>query len=145
VEHGGDADARAEVPRVSRNRHYRLRRRAEQQIVEDRLVLAGDVGNLGGKREDDMEVADRQQVGFARGQPDPSSGALALRAVPVAATVVGNALMAAVLTGIDVAAKRRRAAVLDRRHDLELGQAQVTGLNATIAGSFSSEDIGDLE
>jgi hypothetical protein len=53
--------------------------------------------------------------------------------------------MAAVLTGIDVAAKRRRAAVLDRRHDLELGQAQVTGLNATIAGSFSSEDIGDLE
>jgi hypothetical protein len=44
-----------------------------------------------------------------------------------------------------MAAKRGRAAVLDCRHDLELGQAQVTGLNGTIAGSFSSEDIGDLE
>jgi hypothetical protein len=44
-----------------------------------------------------------------------------------------------------VAAKRRRAAVLDRRHDIELGQTQVTGLNGTIASSFSSEDIGDLE
>jgi hypothetical protein len=44
-----------------------------------------------------------------------------------------------------VAAECRRAAGLDRRHDLELGQAQVTGLNGTIAGSFSSEDIGDLE
>ena len=79
--------------RVSRDRHHRLRRRAEQQIVDDRLVLPGDVRDLGGKREDDMEVADRQQVGFAFGQPDARSGALALGAVPVAATVVGNALM----------------------------------------------------
>ena len=53
--------------------------------------------------------------------------------------------MPAVLTGIDVAAKRGRAAILDRRHDLELGQAQVTGLSGTIAGAFSSEDIGDLD
>ena len=70
VEHGGDADAGAEVLRVGRDRHHRLGRRAEQQIVDDRLVLPGDVGDLGGKREDDMEVADRQQVGFALGQPD---------------------------------------------------------------------------
>jgi hypothetical protein len=61
------------------------------------------------------------------------------------AAVVGNAPVPAVLAGIDVAAKGRRAAVLDRRHDLELGQAQVPGLSGTIAGSFSSEDIGDLE
>src|SRR6202049_4089260 len=53
--------------------------------------------------------------------------------------------MPALLAGIDVAAERRRAAVLDRRHDLELGKAQVTGLNSTIAGSFSSENVGDLE
>ncbi len=145
VEHGGDADARAEMPGVSRDRHHRLGRRSEQQIVDDCLVLAGDVGNLGGKREDDMEVADRQQVGFALGQPDARSGTLALGAMPVAAAVVGNALMPTVLAGIDVAAKRRGAAVLDRRHDLELGQAQMAGLNGAIAGSFSSEDIGDLE
>jgi hypothetical protein len=97
VEHGGDADARAKVAGVSCNGHHRLRRRAEQQVVEDRLVLAGDVGNLGWKREDDMEVADRQQVGFALGQPDAGCGALALGAVPVAATVVRNALMPTVL------------------------------------------------
>ena len=44
-----------------------------------------------------------------------------------------------------MAAKRRRPAVLDRRHDLELGKAEMTGLNGAIAGSFSSEDIGDLK
>ena len=53
--------------------------------------------------------------------------------------------MPAVLAGIDVAAKRRRAAVLDRRHDLELGQTQMAGLDGTIAGAFSPEDIGDLD
>jgi hypothetical protein len=70
---------------------------------------------------------------------------MATEGVAVAATVVGNAPVPAVLAGIDVAAERRRPAVLDRRHDFELGKAQVTGLGGTIAGSFSSEDIGDLE
>ena len=69
VEHGGDADAGAEVLRVGRDRQHRLRRRPEQQVVDERLVLEGDVGDLGGQREDDMEVADRQQVGLALGQP----------------------------------------------------------------------------
>jgi hypothetical protein len=53
--------------------------------------------------------------------------------------------VAAVVAAIDMAAKRRRPAVLDRRHDLELGKAQVTGLNGAIAGPFRSEDIGDLK
>ena len=123
VEDGGDADAGAEVLRVSGDRHHRLRRRVEQQTVDDRLVLPGDVGNLGWKREDDMEVADRQQVGFALGQPGASSGALAFGTVPVAAAVVRNAPVPAVLAGIDVAAKGRRAAVLDQRRDFELGQS----------------------
>ena len=123
VEDGGDADASAEVLRVSRDRHHRLRCRAEQQVVDDRLVLPGDVRDLGRQGEDDMEVADRQQVGFALCQPDAGSSALALGTVPIAAAVVRDAPVPAVLAGIDVAAKRRRAAVLDRRHDLELGQA----------------------
>jgi hypothetical protein len=53
--------------------------------------------------------------------------------------------MPTVLTGVDVAAQRCGTAVLDCRHDLELGQAQVTGLSGPIAGAFSPEDIGDLE
>ncbi len=44
-----------------------------------------------------------------------------------------------------MAAESRRPAVLDRRHDLELGEAQVTGLNGAIGGPFNSEDIGDLK
>ena len=51
----------------------------EQQVVDDRLVLPGDVGDLGRQREDDVEIADRQQVGLALGEPGSRGGALALR------------------------------------------------------------------
>ena len=53
--------------------------------------------------------------------------------------------MAAVLAGLDVAAEGRSAAMLDRRHDLELMKAQVTGMGGPISGAGSTEDIGDLE
>ena len=69
VEHGGDADARAKMTRVGGDGEHGLRCRPEQQVVHDRLVVQGDVGDLAGNGEDDVEIPDRQQVGLARGQP----------------------------------------------------------------------------
>ena len=69
MEHGGDADPGAEMLGVSRDRQHRLGGGPEQQVVDDRLVLEGDVGDLGRQREDDVEIADRQQVGLALGEP----------------------------------------------------------------------------
>ena len=145
VKHGGDADARAQMLGVRRDRHHRLGGGAEKQIVDDRLVLPGDVGDLGRQREDDMEIADRQQVGLALGQPGFRGGGLALRAVAVAAGVVGDPEVAAVIAAIDVAAQRRRPAALNRRHHLQLGEAQTPGLGETVAGTHGPEDIGDLQ
>ena len=130
---------------IGGDREHRLGRRAEQQVVDDRLVVEGDVGDLGRQGEDDVEVSDRQQVGLALGQPGARGGALALGAVPVAAAVVGDAPVAAVLAGLDMTAQGRRAAMLDRRHDLELMQAQVPGMGGPIGGAGGTEDIGDLE
>ena len=76
---------RAPRCRVGGDRQHRLGRRVEQQIIDDRLVLEGDVGDLGRQGEDDVEVADRQQVGLALGQPGARGGALAFGAMPVAA------------------------------------------------------------
>ena len=108
VEHGGDADAGAEVLWVGGDGQHRLRGRLEQQIVDERLVLEGDVGDLGGQREHDMEVSDRQEIGLALGEPGPCGGALAPGTMPVAAAVVGDAPMPAVRTGLDVTAQARR-------------------------------------
>ncbi len=66
VEHGGGANARAEVLGIGGDRQQRLGGRAEQEVVDDGLVLVGDRGDLGRQRKDDMEIADRQQIGLAR-------------------------------------------------------------------------------
>jgi hypothetical protein len=65
--------------------------------------------------------------------------------MPVAAAIIGDALMAAVLAAFDMATKRCGTAAFNRRHDLELEQAQMPGLVSAVSGTFSAEDVGDLE
>jgi hypothetical protein len=71
VEHGGDADARAEMLAIGRDGQHRLRRRLEQQVVDERLVLERYAGDLGRQREHDVEVADWKQISLAFGKPCP--------------------------------------------------------------------------
>ena len=127
------------------NGEHGLRRCLEQQVVDDRLVAESDGGDLGWQREDDVEVAYREQVRLALSQPGARRRALALGAVPVAAAVVGDADQAAVVTGVDVPAESGGSTVLDRRHDLELRQAQVPGLSSPVRRARGTEDVGDLE
>ena len=58
-----------------------------------------------------MKVAGRQQIGLALGKPCPRGRALALGTVPVAAGVVGDPPLAAILASLDMPAKRRGTAV----------------------------------
>ena len=145
VQHGGNADSRAEMPGIGGDRQHGLRCRLEQQVVDDRLVLESDVGELGRQREHDMEVADWKQVCLAVGKPCPRSRTLALRTMPITAGIVGDTPLAAVLTGFDMTAKGCGAAVLDRRHHLELIQAQMPCMGDPISRAGGTEDVGDLE
>ncbi len=54
-------------------------------------------------------------------------------------------MVAAVLTAFDVSAQRGGAAGLDRRHDLELAEADVPGMGCAPGGPVLAEDVGDLE
>jgi len=92
-----------------------------------------------------VEVADREQVRLALGQPGAGGGSLALGAVPVATAVVGDAPVPAVLAGFDVAAQRGGAATLDRRHHLQLGKAQMPGMGGPVCWPHGAEDVGDLD
>ena len=53
--------------------------------------------------------------------------------------------MGAILAARDVSAQRRRAAVLDGAHHLELEQAHVTAVGMTPRGPVVAEDVGDLQ
>src|SRR5258706_15721600 len=65
----------------------------------------------------------------------------------IAARVIGDLRIAAVLVlaARDMAAERCRAAVLDRRHHLELAEADMAGIGLAPCWSVAAEDIRDLQ
>ena len=94
--------------------------------------------------EDDMIVGDREKLRLALGEPLPRRRALALRAVAVAAGIVGDAFVRAVLAALDMAAERGGATGLDRRHDLQLAEADMAGVGLAPRRTMGAEDVGDL-
>ena len=74
----------AEVFGIGGNSQQRLGGRAEQQVVDDSLVLIGDRSDLSRQREHDVEITDRQQIGLARREPIRRLRALTLWAMAVA-------------------------------------------------------------
>ena len=147
MQHRGDADASAEVLGIGRDGDHGLGRGREQDVVDHGLVLIGDVGDGRRQREHHMEIPNRQQVGFALGEPLLGGGALALWAMPIAARVVGDDRVSAlvVLATRHMAAERRRAAALDRAHHLHLLEADVSGVGAPPRRPVIAEDIRDLQ
>ena len=145
VQDQGQADARTQMSRVGGDGLQGLGRDLKQQAVEHGLVGVGDVADGCRQGEDDMVVLDRQQVDLARLEPTPCRTALALRAVPVAARVVGNLVMGTGRARQHMPTERRAAALLDRRHDLELAEAQVATLSLAPGRSVGTEDIRDLD
>ena len=145
MEDGGEADTCTEMTGVGGDGEHGLGGHPEQQVINHRLVMEGDVGDLGGYGEDHVEVADRQQVCLACSEPLTRRRPLTLGAMAIPTAVVRDAAVAAVLAAFDMAAERGRAAGLDRRHHLELGQAHVASICRTPGWSMNAKDIGDLE
>src|ERR1700746_356756 len=56
VEHGGKPDAGAEVLGVGRDSDQGLGGNFEQQVIDDRLVVIGDIGDWPRQGEDDMKI-----------------------------------------------------------------------------------------
>ena len=115
----------------------------------------GDVGDRSRQGEDNMEIGHGQQFGLAVGQPRLGGGGLALRTVPVAAGIVADALLGALLAAFDMTAQRPhgsspwaegpRSAVFDRRHDLELAEAHMAGMGRTPSRPAVAEDVRHLD
>ena len=145
VEYSGEPDAGAEVLGVGGDGDQGLGGGFQQQVIDDRLVMIGDVGDRPRQGEDDMEIGHGQQLGLAVGQPLLGRHGLALRAVPVTAGVVGDAQVRAVLAAFDMAAQRRRSAALDRRHDLQLAEAHMAGMGRTPSRPAVAENIRHLD
>jgi hypothetical protein len=117
----------------------------EQEIVDRSLVLERDGADRSRQREDDVIIGNRQKLRLAVFEPLPRRRSLALRAMPVAAGVVGDAFVRTVLAALDMSAERGGPTGLDRRHHLQLGEAHVTGVSLAPRRPMGAKDVGDLQ
>ena len=145
VENGDHAGLCAEVLWIGGDDADRLGGRLEQNVIDDCLVLQGDGGNCCRHREDDVEIRHRQQIGLTIGKPLGACQALALRAVPVAAAVVGDADHAAVVAPLDMATERCRPARRDGGHDPALVGQEPTALGSTKRLTVAAENVRHLQ
>ncbi len=139
------ADLGAEVARVGGDAAQRLCRSAEQDRVDHRLVVKGDVGDRRRDGEHDMKVWHWQQLGLARLQPFGPRQPLALRAVPVATGVVRVTNEPTVGAALDMPTQCRCPARLDRRHDATLGAAELGSVRLPERCAVVAEDIRHLQ
>ena len=145
VQDGHQPDLGAEMPGIGSDDAQRLGGGREQDAIDDGLIVESDLCDLRRHREDDVEVGHRQQLGLSVGQPLSTRQPLALRAVPIAAGIIGDAKLAAVVALFDMTAQRGRAAGFDGAHDATLTAAQMAGTGLTVSGTVAAEDIRHLQ
>src|SRR6202051_1717663 len=106
VQHAEEADLRTEMFWITCNLQKRFRTGAKQEIVDDLLILQGEWRQLAGQGENHMHIARREKFLATCCKPAVASTGLTLRAVPVAARVVGDGAMSAAGAFIKMAAER---------------------------------------
>ena len=90
VQHQGRADPGTQVLRIGGDRAQRLGGDVEQKSINDLLVGVGDGADRRWQGEHHVVIRHRQKIRLACFEPALRGAALALRAVPVAARVIGD-------------------------------------------------------
>jgi len=78
-------------------------------------------------------------------QPLRTDQRLTLRAVPIAATIEGDTLVATGITLLDMAPQRRSPATLDRAHDAALTTAERVTVFLAVGRAGLTEDVRQFE
>ena len=145
VKNHGDTELAAEVPGIGRDGGQCLGRRAEQDRVDNGLVLERDLAHQRWQCEDDMKVRHRQQFGLPIREPLGPRQPLAFGTVTVAARVVSDADCTAIVALLDMAAEHRRPARRDGAHDPSLDAPEMTGARLSKRFAMAAEDIRHLQ
>jgi hypothetical protein len=143
MQHRDQADPGGQAP--DGEGHERLGRGAHQEAVDRLLVLESDLSSRRRQGEDDVEIGNRQQLGLTSRKPPRSRRPLTLRTMAVSARVVGDADVPAVVTALDMAAERRRAAGRDRADHAPLNAPEMSAVRPFVSLAIVAEDVGQFE
>ncbi len=143
VEDAQHADLRAEMARVGGDLAERRRARLKEPGVQTGAVPIGQRQEPMRQREDDVHIRHVEQIPLARVEPALPRLRLALRAVPISTRVIGDGLMPAGVTPIEMPAERGGATARDRSQHGSLLRAQPRML-LDEGVTLRVEDIGHL-
>ena len=129
----------------ARHLQQRFGGRLKQEVVHHTLVDERETGEGLRHREDEVDVADRQQLLLARRHPGVPRRRQTLRAMPIATAVVRDGQLRTLLTAIAVPAERRRAALRDGPEDASMRPGHPGPVRLQDAIAMSAHDVGHLE
>jgi len=109
VQHAAEANFCAKMLGIAGDFEKRFGAGAEQEIVDDFLILQDQRSQMTRKREDHMHVLRRKKFPATLFQPTFASSCLTLRAVPISTGVVGDDAMSAASALIEMSAEHGRA------------------------------------
>ena len=146
MQHAEEADLGSEMGGIARDFQQGFGAGPEQQTVDEFPVLESQRSQLRRQGEDDVDVGRGQQFTTTRRDPAFPRTGLTLRAVPVAATVVGDGgTMSAAGALIDMAAESGGATARDGQQDLEVGPAEPRTVARDEVCACAANDVGHLE
>jgi hypothetical protein len=119
----------------------RSRRGLKEQVIDKRLVTAGDWAQGGGQGEGEHEVRDWQQQILLFLQPFLSFVILAFWTVAVAAGVVAELKLVALRAGVDLPTQGGCAALLDGAHGPSVAGEKTIGVFLAVGRAVAAEDV----
>ena len=146
VQHGEEADFRAEVFRIASDFEKCFGTGAKQQIIDDFLVLQSQWSKLRRKCEDHMDVARGEKFSLTCGDPAFPSRGLTLRTVPISAGVVrdGGAMPAAGAL-IEMTAECSGATPCNGQQHFDMFPAEPLAVSFEESSSRPADEIGHLQ
>src|SRR5579863_3859089 len=145
MEDGGHAELGTEMFGIGRDGGERLRRAAEEDGIDHRLVLESDLSGRRRQGEDHVEIRHGKEFGLSLGKPLRARRALALRTVPIATGVVGDARRTAVVALLDVATEHGCPTRRDGAYHASLDAAEVTGVRLSKSFAVAAEYVRHLQ
>ncbi len=122
-----------------------LRTGAEQEVIEELLVLQRQLGELVRQSEDDVNIGDRQKFILTSRDPLVASSALTLGTVAIAAAVKGDGAIATARALVAMPAEYRRTAAGDGPEHFPVGPVNPAAVVLDEAIALCANDIGHLE
>jgi hypothetical protein len=141
-----ETNFRTEMSWIASDFEKCFRTGAEQQIVDDFLVLQSQWRELRRQREHHMDVTRREKLSLARGDPAFPGRGLTLRAVAIAAAVVRDGgTMPAAGTFVEMAAECGGTTLPNGQQHFDMLPTEPVAVSFEESSSRGADEIGHLE